>query len=274
MIRAKKSLGQHFLRSKSALEAIRDASDVTGNDLVLEVGPGKGALTEILLHFAAKVIAVEKDEELCKYLEEKFPNDIKNGRLDIIRGDILDFDPEIFRFYINKGIDYKIVANIPYYITGIFLRKFLTAKLQPGSMTILIQKEVAERIVARDKKESLLSISIKAYGKPKYVKTVKAESFSPPPKVDSAIILIEDISRKFFYDNEIDERKFFELVRAGFAHKRKMLLGNLKSLFEKKKKDRISLKEEFRLCGISEKARAEDLTLQDWRCLSLQLEKE
>jgi 16S rRNA (adenine1518-N6/adenine1519-N6)-dimethyltransferase len=129
-------------------------------------------------------------------------------------------------------------------------------------MTLLVQKEVVERIVAKKGKESLLSVSVKVYGEPKYVKTVKAGSFSPAPKVDSAILLIDNISRNFFGD--ISEERFFEILHAGFAHKRKQLQGNLKAVFNEK-----ILKEKMMFCGILESARAEDLSVNNWKCLVL-----
>lgn len=201
---AKKSLGQHFLTSTRAIESIIDAGDVVAEDIILEVGPGRGVLTEKLLVFAAKVIAVEKDRELIPILEEKFKKEIKSDKLDLLEKDVLEFDPETLRFY---DLPYKVIANIPYYITGQFLRKFLETTYQPERMVLMLQKEVAERIVAKDKKESILSISVKAYGKPRYVETVKAGSFSPAPNVDSAILSIENISKEFF--DSFSEAEFF-----------------------------------------------------------------
>ena len=154
-MRAKKSLAQHFLHSPSALLAIRDASDVHPGDVALEIGPGRGALTEVLLNFTSKVIAVEKDRELVMYLRKRFSKAISAGYLDLVEQDILDFDPEILTSY---KIPYKVVANIPYYITGAIIKKFLSAKCQPELMVLLVQKEVAERIVAQDGKESILSL--------------------------------------------------------------------------------------------------------------------
>lgn len=234
---------------------MRDASDPTALDIILEIGPGKGALTEILLHFAGKVIAVEKDNELYALLQEKFADEIKKGKLDLIHGDILNFDPEVLRFY--KDLDYKIVANIPYNITGAIFKKFLSATYKPSSMTVLIQKEVATRIMARDGKESILSLSVKAYGKPRIMKQVPRASFFPPPNVDSAILFIEDISGRFF--KGFSEDTFFEIIRAGFAHKRKKLVRNLENTYRQAK-----LGKAFQKLKIDENTRAEDLTLADW----------
>src|SRR3990167_481712 len=158
-MKAKKSLGQHFLRSEKALSRIIDESDPAGDDLILEIGPGEGVLTDRLLKFAGKVIAVEKDDKLYEKLKNKYQKEIEGGRLDLIHGDILDFDPNLLKFY--SDLSYKIVANIPYNITGAILKKFLSAKYQPETMVLLLQREVAKRIVASNGKESILSISIK-----------------------------------------------------------------------------------------------------------------
>ena len=188
----KKSLGQNFLRSKVVVDGIVSASLLEQKDLCLEIGPGEGVLTEALLKKGVKVIAVEKDDRLIPVLEEKFKNEISDYNLKIIHGDILELDIEKI---IGKS-KYKLVANIPYYITGQIIRRFLESQKQPVSITLLVQKEVAERIVSKDKKESLLSLSVKAYGEPKYVHKVSKGAFHPQPKVDSAVIFIEIISKK------------------------------------------------------------------------------
>jgi len=246
-MRPNKFLGQNFLKSKKIAEEIVKAADIKPNDVVLEVGPGKGILTEELVKRAGRVIAVEKDGRLVDFLREKFKN-IKN--LKIIHNDIL----KITR-YALPITRYKIVANIPYYITSHFLRKFLESDFQPFLMVLMVQKEVAERIVARDKKESILSISVKVYGQPKIIKIVPAHYFSPKPKVDSAILRIDNISKKFFKNDT--ETSFFGLVKKGFSSKRKMLKNNLN----------LSNTECLTRCGIPEKSRAEDLSLENWRYL-------
>ncbi len=262
-MRAKKSLGQNFLHSKKILSDIVRIADIKSGDNVLEVGPGKGALTQELLASAPRLVVVEKDDRLVPLLEEKFKEEILTRKLELVHDDILNFNPKTYNLKPNT---YSIVANIPYYITGIFLRKFLSGDIQPKRMVLMLQKEVAKRIVANDGKESLLSLSVKAYGKPKYIKTVSARYFAPAPKVDSAILLIENISKKFFHDSKIEEEKFFELIKAGFAHKRKFLISNLRQL---KETAEIPWEEKFRRSQISEKARAEDLSLEDWRNLTL-----
>ncbi|MCX6757474.1 MAG: 16S rRNA (adenine(1518)-N(6)/adenine(1519)-N(6))-dimethyltransferase RsmA [Candidatus Nomurabacteria bacterium] len=259
--KAKKSLGQNFLKSVPALTAIVKSGEINNADTILEIGPGKGALTEKLLEVAGKVIAVEKDRDLLEFLQTKFSEEIKNKKLILINEDILEYNLKIK--------NYKIIANIPYNITGAILKKFLTDENQPERMVLMVQNEVAKRIVARDGSESILSISVKAYGNPKIIMKVPARYFSPAPKVDSAIIAITNINRNNFHPiptsplakgegNSLEE-KFWKIVKAGFAHKRKMLMGNLKEF--DKKIDWLSILTKL---NISIKSRAEELTLNNW----------
>lgn len=258
-MRAKKSLGQNFLTSHAVAHDIVAAAHLTTGDTVLEVGPGKGFLTEHLLQKAGRVIAVEKDARMVEYLKDKFAKEIENGKFELVHHDILSFD--LSRSTLHD-LRYTIVANIPYYITGEILRLFLSGDIQPSRMVLMVQKEVAERIVARDGKESILSMSVKVYGTPRYVQKVPARYFSPPPSVDSAVLLVENISKDNFPDTRAEEN-FFEILKRGFAHKRKMLLGNLKSFYGVEK-----LGESFKKCGIPVTARAENLTFSQWQCLT------
>lgn len=262
MIYAKKSLGQNFLKSGSALRAIIVAGEVAPEDTILEIGPGRGALTTKILETGAKVIAIEKDRELIPYLEEKFAPQITTKQLTLIEGDILELDVKrIFDLYSKTHhssfttYNYKLIANIPYYITGEIIRKFFEEKTQPSLMVLLVQKEVAMRIVAKDKKESILSIACKAYSTPSYIQTVKRDAFNPAPNVDSAIIAFKKISKKLFTDNNINENKFFEVVKLGFAHKRKKLGGNLKEIKETLDQEKLDY--------IKDK-RPENLEVKDW----------
>lgn len=252
---AKKSLGQNFLKSEAALREIITAGEINPGDFVLEIGPGQGALTEKILETGATVLAVEKDHSLLPVLKEKFANYIQSGKLQIIEEDILEFKTDVL------PKKYKLIANIPYYITGAIIRNFLETNRQPETMVLLVQKEVAERIIARDGKESILSISVKAYCEPKFIKTVLAGSFVPAPKVDSAIILFENISKKNFEENNLDEKKFFEIVKEGFSHKRKILRKNLQDVASKYNRDINTI---FIKANISPKSRPEDLQLKDW----------
>ncbi len=248
----KKSLGQNFLSDPKILSKIAEAADISKEDTVVEIGPGKGSLTIELLKRAGRVIAIEKDEELASELENKFSKEITDNRLQIIVGDVLDSED----FLLDS---YKLVGNIPYYITGEIFRKFLESYDQPRSITFVIQKEVAERIVAKNNKESILSISIKAYGEPKYGGIIKSGSFFPKPKVDSAIISIFDINKDKFEKNNIKEGDFFDVVRAGFAHKRKILIKNLELIASKEELANI-----WNEIGMDKKVRAEDLKVEDW----------
>ena len=247
----KKSLGQHFLKSERALNKIIEVGRIVPGETVLEIGPGLGALTEKLLEALARVVAVEKDGELYENLKTKYQNE----NLELIHDDILNFEA-------NKLKGYKLVANIPYNITGAILEKFLTAENQPTLMVLLVQKEVAKRIL--DEKGSILSISVQAYGKPKYVETVKAGSFAPMPKVDSAIIAIENISKDFF--KNFSEDFFFKVLKSGFKFKRKKLLSNLGLEFGKEK-----VLAAFKRLGLSENTRAEELNIDIWENLTKQL---
>lgn len=239
----KKSLGQHFLNSAHYLNAVADAAEIKKGDTVLEIGPGEGALTAVLLARGATVVAIEKDARLIPLLNEKFA---KNFTL--IEADALEVDVAALKLK-----SFKVVGNIPYYITGALLRKFLSEEKQPSVLVFLMQKEVAERI-ARSKKESILSLSVKAYGEPKYTKTVPKGAFVPPPKVDSAILTVAHVSRAHF-SSAAQEEKFFDLVKAGFAQKRKLLKSNLKPLLGEKA-DALG------------NVRAEDVPLEGWLSLA------
>ncbi len=262
--RAKKSLGQHFLRSKSAINAIVSAGFVGAADTVLEIGPGEGVLTEALLATGASVVAVEKDRDLIPILTERFRDAIAEKQLTLIEADILDFDP--MKHGLSAG-SYKLVANIPYYITGAIFEKFLSEKNSPSCMVVLIQKEVATRIVARDSKESILSISVKAFGQPKLTAKVPASAFRPAPKVDSAVLAVYEISQEHFSGWGTGEaeagKKFFSVVRAGFAHKRKLLARNLEIVA-----DKARIAAAFAELGLGPNTRAEDITLKEWLALA------
>ncbi len=248
------SLGQHFLTRPEIAGWVADAASLTPDSIVLEIGPGKGILTRELLTRAGKVVALERDPALARVLHEEFHRELEGETLLLLQDDIRNFTPGAC---VALSGGYCVVANIPYYITGKILRMFLTAEHQPNSMILLVQKEVAERVVANDGKQSLLSLSVAAYGTAEYVRTVKAGSFSPPPKVDSAILAIREISRGNFQNTEAEQR-FFDCIHAGFASKRKVLgkqLGGLVSA------------EALEHCGIPKNARAEDVPLERWLCL-------
>lgn len=264
---AKKSLGQNFLKSESALNTIIEEAKIQNSELILEIGPGQGALTEKLLKTGGQIIAVEKDRELCDFLKQKFQSEIANKQLEIIEHDILEFEITEKLEQLQKE-NYKLIANIPYYITGAIIRKFLEASKSPNKMVLLIQKEVAERIITQNQKESILSLSVKAYGTPRVSKIVKAGSFSPRPKVDSAIFVIDNISKKHFIENGIPEKMFFEILHAGFGHKRKVLIKNLKQIVENRGK---KIEDVWAATNLHPQIRAEDLNLETWLKLSKEI---
>jgi 16S rRNA (adenine1518-N6/adenine1519-N6)-dimethyltransferase len=247
-------LGQHFLKNGAYAVRLAESVHAQPDDTILEIGPGHGALTSVLLQSGARVLAIEKDEVLAEELRHTFAEAAAH-RLEIIEGDVRNFDPAAI-----EGA-YVLAANIPYYITGEIIRQFLTASHQPRAIALLIQKEVAERIVARDGKESILSISVKAYGTPSIVAKVSKGNFSPPPSVDSAILLIESISKRRF--DAVSEEHFFSVVRAGFAARRKTLSNTLAAAFGKD-----AATHALGTAGIPEATRAEDISLDQWLALA------
>lgn len=247
-------LGQHFLMHPRIAERIAKVAGLTSSDTVLEVGPGKGILTEALLAQGARVVAVEADASLIPGLQERFHEAMSAGRLTLIHADIREY---LASSTSELAGDYHVVANIPYYLTGELIRTLLTRARQPSTMTLLVQKEVAER-VARSKKGSLLSLSVEAYGTPHYEFMVPRGAFAPAPGVDSAVLSVRGISRGRFASREHEER-FFTLLHAGFAHKRKYLRSNLAAL---------GLPQGLLQGQIPEKARAEDLSLDEWVALA------
>ncbi len=256
---AKKSLGQNFLHAPQVIGKMIYEAKIEMGDTVLEVGPGKGALTQKLLETDAKIIAVEKDDRAIEYLHEKFKDAIKSEQLKILHEDILQFEPE--KNNLSHG-NYTIVANIPYYISGEFLRKFLEEKDQPKRIVVMLQKELAKRIV--DEKGSILGISVKAYGNPKYVVSVPRKFFRPIPNVDSAVVLIENISKKLFLEPKIEEKDFFNVLRVGFAHKRKVLIKNLEEIISRETLNNLWEEEKWSI-----KMRPEELTLEMWRKITV-----
>ncbi len=263
---SKKSLGQNFLTSKQVVFDLLHAAEIGSNDTVLEVGPGRGFITEELVKISKRVIAVEKDETLAEFLKKRFSKEISAGKLDIVCVDILIFP---FSSYKLRTMDYKLIGAIPYYITGKLFRTVLENTVRPKTVALIIQKEVAERVVAKDERASLLSLGVQAFGTPRYVRTVPARDFSPSPKVDSAILVVKDISDEFFRRRGIREKRFFDIARAGFAHKRKILLSSLKGALAL---PTDALLQAFVACDIPLKTRPEDVPLEKWGCLARKLE--
>ena len=247
---AQKNLGQHFLIDADALRGILRAADLKSDDVVVEVGPGLGVLTRGLVENVKKVFAVEKDEKLAEILKGEF---FSSENLEIVGGDILEVDASRF------GEGYKVVANLPYYITSKIIRYFLTSEQPPRELVLLVQKEVAERIIAKKGKMSLLSISVHFYGSPSLIDIVPRTSFWPAPKVDSAILRI--VLKDDFVKKIDDHKAFFRLIKAGFSEKRKTLVNALSGGLQMEKGE---VEAELNKINIDNKVRAEDLDLDAW----------
>ncbi len=249
----KKELGQHWLHDRFVLDHIADCADISGADTVLEIGPGLGTLTSILLGRAHKVVGVEFDKNLADKLPGQFPG--KN--LEVIHDDILNFDARIL------PQKYKVVANVPYYITSKIIKKFMTTNNRPEVVVLLIQKEVAERVAAKKGAMSVLAVSAQLYADVSLGDIVPAELFTPPPKVDSQVLILHP--KPVQLPAGVDERQFFQVVKAGFSEKRKKLRSSLSGGLAIAKQEADLLLER---ADIAADCRAEDLDLNDWRRLA------
>lgn len=244
MLKNKKSLGQHWLKNRAILDIISSEAATATASLVVEIGPGLGTLTSSLFKHFNKVIAVEYDQDLATKLPGSFPG--KN--LEVINANFLDFDLE------KIAEPYVVAGNIPYYITSPIIRKIITTRNKPERVVLLIQKEVAERIL--DTKETVISLMVKNYTKVYPGVVVGKEEFTPPPKVDSQVIILEPKEKP-----EVKE-EVFKLIQIGFSAPRKKLIHNLSTLKSKEELVRI-----FTDLGINVDARPADLKLKDWECL-------
>jgi 16S rRNA (adenine1518-N6/adenine1519-N6)-dimethyltransferase len=249
----KRSLGQNFLTSQVVPGWMVEAAELKAGELVFEIGPGTGMLTKALLEKGAIVIALEADIRAVQELQSTFGKEIKSGQLKLVHGDARELKLAELGLS-DKG--FKVVANIPYYLSGFLLRQLLESDVQPSLLVFLIQKELATRIV-RDPKESLLSLSVKAFGKPSYYKSVGRGHFNPSPKVDSAILKVAEINRENF--KNLSAQDFFEILHLGLGKKRKQLLSNLSEKFP-----RTELENKFNELGIKLNARGEDLDIDTW----------
>ena len=252
-LKARKKLGQHFLIDDEVLRLIIDSAELTPGDTVIEVGPGLGILTRELAEKAGSVIAVELDDILAVMLKESLAS-FEN--VTVINKDILQIEPHVL---LPESMKYKVVANLPYYITAPVLRHFLEASVKPEMMIVMVQKEVAEAIVAEAGQRSLLSISVQFYGKPEIISYVPAEAFYPVPKVDSAILKIDVYPKPVVAVKDADS--FFKLVRAGFTASRKQLVNSLAQGLGLTKNDVLAL---LGQTDIIPQRRAETLTLEEW----------
>ena len=244
-----KSLGQHWLRDRAALSHIADCAELNSDDTVLEIGPGLGTLTSELLRQAGRVVAVEFDSELARKLPAQFPG--KN--LQVIQSDILEFDLS------TMPAGYKVVANVPYYITSKIVKMLMTSGNKPSVTVLLVQKEVAERLAAKPGKMSILAVSAQLFADVTLGEVIGAELFTPPPKVDSQVVILKTRQTPFLID--VKEDDFFRTVKAGFSAKRKKLRSSLSGGL-KLSKPEVELI--LAKAGISPDVRAEILDLDDW----------
>ncbi len=250
----RKSLGQHWLKDRLVLNHIADCAQLHASDTVLEIGPGLGTLTSVLLARANRVVAVEFDGQLAQKLPGQFPG----THLQVIHQDILQFDSAM----LPPG--YKIVANVPYYITSKIIQKFLTTEHQPQIMVLLIQKEVAQRVVAGPGNMSILAISAQVYATVSLGQVVPAALFTPPPQVDSQVVVLQTRPRPLVAQR--DEKLFFRLVKAGFSAKRKKLRSSLAGGLGITK---LAVERLLQQAQIDPDLRAEDLSLEQWQALQV-----
>lgn len=253
----KKSLGQVFLKKRSVLQKIIKEGEIEENDIVLEIGAGLGNLTMELERKVKIVFAIEKDAKVVNVLREKFKN---SKKVKIIEGDAREILPKISENL--KG--YKIVANIPYYLTSFLFRQIFELKNKPKLMVLLVQKEVAERVVAKPPKSTFLGMMISFFAEAKIVGFVSKNCFWPKPKVDSAIL-------KLTLKEKEEEKEILKLIKMGFTFPRKKLANNLATGLKLKKECVENL---LKSCKIKVDARAENLTLKDWKCLFEKLKNE
>jgi 16S rRNA (adenine1518-N6/adenine1519-N6)-dimethyltransferase len=252
---AKKSLGQHWLRDAESLNAICDAAKVAEGDNVFEIGPGMGDLTGVLMFRGATIYAVEFDPEAFAYLQDRFARQWDLA-VYIEQGDIRKYDLR------RLPTGYKVVANIPYYLTSHLIQLLSETANPPRSATLLVQKEVAERVCAEAGDMSLLSVTTQFYWQASLGSIVTASKFTPPPKVDSQVLVLKRRSEPLFAD--VDEKQFFRLVKAGFANRRKTLLNSLSNGLQISK---VEAKQVLDKAQISPTARPQELSLTQWHRL-------
>lgn len=254
-IRPKRSLGQNFLVDPTYRARIVDAADLTVDDTVLEIGPGPGVLTELIAAVAGRVIAIELDNRLIRFLHERFA---AQPNVTIVHGDILRIDPGA----LTEGKRYKVVANLPYYITSAAIRHLLESQPTPDVLVLTVQREVAERMVAQPPNMSLLALGVQFYCTGRIVAKVPAGAFYPVPKVDSAVVRLDRPST--LVAGDVEAARFFEVARAGFSQPRKQLRNSLASGLQIAPAD---VERWLALAGIDSKRRAETLSLAEWATL-------
>lgn len=254
-VQPKKSLGQNFLVDPNGLNKVLQAAKVSPEDTVLEIGAGLGSLTYFLAQQSRQVVAVELDHRLITPLREALAG---FTYVTICEGDMLKLSPDV----LIDAERYVVVANIPYYITSALIRHLLEADHKPTRMVLTVQQEVAERILARDGKMSLLALSVQVYGKPELKARIPAGCFYPPPEVDSAVLSIELYEEPIVPSGSLD--LFFKLAHAGFAQKRKTLRNTLATGMNESPAWAERL---LTTAGIDPQRRAETLSMQEWKKL-------
>ncbi len=261
-IHAKKSLGQNFLKDGEIIAEILRVAEVGPEDHVFEIGPGTGALTKKLVGRVAHVFAIELDHQLAGRLEKHFK---ESQGFSILEGNVLELNlNEVLAHAGCQNGQYKVVANIPYYITAPIIRTLLSLKLQPKSLTLMVQKEVAERMTAKPGDMSLLSLMVQYYSDAQIAFLVPRLAFDPIPEVDSSVI---HLIPKRPFDPSVD-RKVFRFARAGFAARRKTLTNNLASSFHLSREQLLKI---FEQMGLSSDIRAQALSVEDWEKLAVEL---
>jgi len=258
-IQPKKSLGQNFLVDQRALERIVEAAELGPEDIVLEIGPGLGALTRLLAAEAGRVVAVELDQRLVEVLRQTATAKADLPNVEIIHGDILELNPADLLEHQGDNFQYKVVANLPYYITSAIIRHLLTAEVRPKLMVVTVQLEVARRITAEPGEMSLLAVSVQFYGRPRIVARIKAGAFYPSPQVDSAVIRIDLDDHPVVEVDDVDS--FFEVVRAGFAQRRKQLRNALAAGLALPASEVAQV---LNRAGVNPSRRAQTLSLEEW----------
>jgi 16S rRNA (adenine1518-N6/adenine1519-N6)-dimethyltransferase len=265
-LRLKKQLGQNFLTDDYALRKVVDAAGTMKGEVVLEIGPGLGSLTRYLAIEAYHVVAVELDSRFLPPLHEVLtPYD----NVTIIQGDILDQNVETLLSKVDEstGKGYTVVANIPYYITSAVIRHLIEAEIRPDRMVLTVQREVAMRICAQPPDMSLLALSVQVFGNPTITAKIPAGAFYPPPKVDSAVIRVDILPSPRIPSPYL--KTFFQVAKAGFGQKRKILRNSLSAGLGIPKSQVESMLTDLQ---IDPNRRAETLSLEEWRALSVYYE--
>ncbi len=254
-IRPDKSKGQHFLLDETVVEDMLDAAHVTTADTVIEIGPGPGVLTSALAQRAGQVLAYELDGQLADLIESQ-----RVENVEVIRGDVME-QPLPRR---GTALPYKVVANIPYSISGALIRKLLTSLPAPQSVTLLVQREVAERMCAKPGQMSILTVATQLHGQARIVRLVPADAFYPAPKVDSAVVHVDVSDREGSLTLDVDEKAFMRLVKIGFSQKRKQLKNTLAAGLHISPTEALVL---LKKAGLADTVRAQELSLEQWQSL-------